>query len=578
MGDHLPSTGNGAEVFIETLNTLGIDRVFLNPGIDLVPILAAIARYRESDKRAPKVILCTDESVAVAAAHGYAMVSGKPQMVAVFEDVGTLQGGGAIVNLQYGRMPVIICAGRNAIPNRLNWLDEPFDQRKIVRDYVKWDHEVSANEDISTVLRKAFQIACTEPCGPIYLTLPREILMGKNGDRRVAASIKSDKTSKPGIHVHSLQKAADLLVNSDHPLIMTAYSGRHPQSVPQLLKLAEKLAARVITTDLRMNFPSNHPLCPGMDCIKGDCYDHYIAEADVIFLIDYSFPGPLGKRFEPKQDARIIHFDIEPLKNGSPLWNRAADIIVEGNSSKLLSELNEIVDQRLQPESRQQLRNRFESIEKEHDKIRQQFRSLALNEASKRPISPEWLCHCLNEVLDEDTIIVHQTPSNADAMARHIRRVKPGTIFTWGDNAGSMGWSLPAAFGAKMASPDRNVVSIIGDGGFIYGCPVATLWSAHAYKAPFLTVIFNNQSYAIFKEAMGMIYGERMQSAVSGDLGFELGINIDNPPDFATIAEGCNAYGQTVEDPAEVLPALENGISQVQKGKSAVLDVKIGYS
>ena len=115
---------------------------------------------------------------------------------------------------------------------------------------------------------------------------------------------------------------------------MTAYSGRHPQAVASLVELAETLGARVITTDLRMNFPSTHPLCPGIDSIIGDTYDHYIGEADVLLLLDYDFPGPLGKRVVPRDGARIVQIDMEPLKNGRRLWDRLPDVLITGDSAE----------------------------------------------------------------------------------------------------------------------------------------------------------------------------------------------------------------------------------------------------
>ena len=194
-----PAMGNhGAEAFVDTLNDLGVDNIFLNPGIDLVPLMATIARYRAGAKKAPRVILCTDESVAVSAAHGSAMVSGKPQVVAVFEDVGTLQGGGALVNLKYGRIPVVICAGSNRTPKRTDWLGQPADQRKILRDYVKWDHEITTEEDVSTVVREAVRIASTEPCGPVYLSLGPDVLAGADrftGRLRSCASFASSRST-----------------------------------------------------------------------------------------------------------------------------------------------------------------------------------------------------------------------------------------------------------------------------------------------------------------------------------------------------------------------------------------------
>jgi acetolactate synthase I/II/III large subunit len=119
MGN-LMHVNNGAEGFVETLNSLGVDHIFVNPGIDVVPILGAIASFRAKGRKAPSVILSTHESVAVAAAHGYAMVSGKAQVVILFQDVGTIQGGGSIINLQYGRIPVILAAGRNVATPALN--------------------------------------------------------------------------------------------------------------------------------------------------------------------------------------------------------------------------------------------------------------------------------------------------------------------------------------------------------------------------------------------------------------------------------------------------------------------------
>ena len=566
---HVP---NGAEAFIESLNAHGVDHLFLNPGIDIVPIQGTIATYRALGKRTPKVILCTHESVAVAAAHGYAMVSGRPQVVTVFQDVGTLQGGGAIINLKYGRMPVILCAGRNPTPKRVNWLQEPCDQRRIARDYVKWDHELGVNENISSVLQQAFHIACTEPCGPVYLSIPREVMTGKMGELTVSAPIKSGRALPSEMDIEALRQAAEILIDSENPLIMTAYSGRHPQSVAPLVELAETLGARVLTTDLRMNFPSTHPLCPGIDSSRGDDYDHYIEEADVLLVIDYDFPGPMEKRVAPRPGAKIIHMDIEPLKRGKPLWGRLANILMEADSSKLLPALNEIIRQRVTAKPDSRFRDRFGQVEDEHRQLRDKWRAVARKEATQRPISTEWLCHCINKIADEDAIIVHMIPSNAGSLSHQIGRTKPGTLYSWGDSAGSMGWPLGAALGAKLAAPDKMVISLIGDGGFIYGCPVAALWAASAYKAPFLSIIFNNQSYNSIKELIRMDYGE---SSVSGEMGFEVGTDIRMPPDYALVAKSCGAYGQTVDDPSDLLPALQNAVDQVRRGTAAVLDIRL---
>ena len=159
MREKPAAASSGAEAFVETLNTLGVERILFNPGFDQLPLMGTIAKFRASERKAPRIVLCPHESIAVSAAHGCAMASGKPQVVAVWEDGGTLQGGGAIINLKLGRVPVVFCVGANMKRNPRNWLGEAVDQRKIVRDYVKWDHEVSKDEDISSALREAFRVA-----------------------------------------------------------------------------------------------------------------------------------------------------------------------------------------------------------------------------------------------------------------------------------------------------------------------------------------------------------------------------------------------------------------------------------
>lgn len=119
----------------------------------------------------------------------------------------------------------------------------------------------------------------------------------------------------------------------------------------------------------------------------------------------------------------------------------------------------------------------------------------------------------------------------------------------------------------------ESVACLTGDGGFIYGCPVATLWGAKAHRAPFLSVLFNNHAYASFKEAISMFYGEGVPVTESNR--FEMGIELRNPPDYAGIAAACGAFGLKVEDPSDLMPALRNSIEEVRNGTPAVLDVRI---
>lgn len=560
----------GAEAFVEVLNANGVECIFFNPGSVTTPIQVAILKYRASGKRAPKLILCLDESVAMAAAHGHYMVSGRPQVVMVHDELGTLQVGGAMHNAQWGRIPVILCVGKTPSDQRVNWLQEPFDICRTMRNCVKWDHMLDSNENIHDVLQQAFRTAFTEPCGPVYLSYPQEVLTEKVDKVTIPPSAPVAISSTAPADDDSLSKAAEMLIEAENPLIVAGYSSRYPESVASLVELAQTLCAPVLSGLTRMNFPTTHPLSAGIEQIGGSRKANpYIADADVLLVIDYDTPYVPAEGF-PRPDTKIIHIDIDPLTQGRPLWHRGADVFIEADSREAMPALNKIIRQRLTPEKRAKFRERFSQLESKHQKERNEWHTLGVNSSNQKLISPDWLCHCINEVVDEDTIIVNHTISQSASVTEQIERIKPGTLL--GCAGGSIQWALGGALGAKVAAPDRTVVSLMTDGGFVWGCPVATLWSASSYHAPFLSVIFNNQSYGVIRGMVQRLSGTEL----SDKMAFEAGVDIMPPPDYALVAQACGGYGRMVEDPDDVLTALKEAMNQVRKGKSAVVDVRLG--
>lgn len=226
----------GAEAFIELLNANGVDYIFMNPGTDTISIQEAMAKYKTLGKPTPKVVLCPHEQVAMAAAHGYFMVSGKPQVVLVHVDVGTQMIGGALHNAHRARIGVLLCAGRSPSifegeraggrTRPVMWWQEPFDQAGAVRGYVKWEYELRYNENIHHVIQRAFQITSTEPCGPVYLTLPREVLVERIEKVKIPDLERYSAALTPQADTDMLVKTAELLIQAENPLIMTGYSGK----------------------------------------------------------------------------------------------------------------------------------------------------------------------------------------------------------------------------------------------------------------------------------------------------------------------------------------------------------------
>ncbi|MBN1161244.1 MAG: thiamine pyrophosphate-requiring protein [Dehalococcoidales bacterium] len=547
------------QTIIEVMNAYGVEFVFFNPGIDNVPFLETISAYRTQGRKSPRSILCLDEFVTMAAAQGNWMASGKPQVVSVHSELGVLQLGGSLHNAQWGRVPLVFFTEVQEPLERRNWKGEPFDQGMMVRSFVKWDHQIKDGEDIGEVFSRAFHIATSEPCGPVYITLPRGVLWEK-GKTAGPKTFKAIKEIPLKADENALSRTAEILINAENPLIVTGYSGRNPDAVASLVELAETLAARVMTADTRVNFPNTHPMAAYLSSTVG-FGNPLLTKADAILSIDYDmhYAAP---SVSPDPNAKIIHIDIDTVKKGVPLWDKKPDILIKADSSHAIPALTEIIKKKLNIERRGQLKKRYEILAAEHNKLDGEWKALAESHTGKKPITPHWLSYCINEAIDDDTIIVNQTISPATTVAHLIRRDKPGTLLSC--PGGCIGWAPGAALGAKLAAPDKTVISLMGDGAFIYGCPEATLWSANFYKAPFLEIIYDNQGYGAIKGLFKENYDVD-----------NMGADIASPPDYTMIARANNAYGRMVEDPAEVPRALKECLDIVRGGQTAVLDVRL---
>jgi acetolactate synthase-1/2/3 large subunit len=546
-------------IIIDVCNANGVEFLFFNPGIDNVPLLETISKDRASGRKAPRGILCLDEFVAMTAAHGSYMASGRPQAVSVHSELGVLQIGGALHNAQWGKVPVVFFTEIQGPPQRTDWRGDSFDQGTMVRNFVKWDGTLKETDDIGEAFNKAFGIAASEPCGPVYLALPRGVMWSK-GQGPKNKQYKISRGKIPAADAALLNRAAELLIEAENPLIVAGYSGRNLTSVAPLVELAETLSARVLTSDVRVNFPNTHPLAAYLSPTAG-FGNPLLAKADVILAIDYDmhYAAPPTS---PAPDARIIHIDIDTVKKGVPLWGRHPDILIKADSSPAIPALTKIIKQKLTAEKRAQLKERYQLLEVEHKTLDGEWRSQAMGQSSKKPITAQWLSRCIDEVIDEDTIIVNQTISPSAIVAHQVHRTKPGTLLSCA--GGCIGWAPGAALGVKLAAPDRTVVSLMGDGAFIYGCPEASLWSASFYKAPFLAIIYDNQGYGAIKG----LFRERYDVD-------NMGADITTPPDYSLIARANNAYGRMVDDPADVPKALKDCLAVVRGGQVAVLDVKL---
>jgi acetolactate synthase-1/2/3 large subunit len=563
---------NGAEALVQLLVAQGVRHIFLNPGTDTAPIQEAAVALGERGHGTPRLHLCPDERVALSAAQGYWARTGQPQAVIVHVDVGTLNMGAAVHNAQRTHSGVVIIAGKaprtfdgeleGGRTIAVHWQQDQPDPAAIVRGLVKWTEEITLPELFASLVPRAFQVSRSAPAGPVYLLVAREVLMRRlNAVRIVPPARRRPPVTPPACH-DAIVSAARWLAEADRPLIVTARIGRNPTAVAALAELVELTGTPV--TDVReyLNLPSSHGCYVEDDSVSA----RLLREADLVVLIDVEVPWVPSDR-RPPPGARVVQIDLDPVKASMVNWSYSIDLPIQADSAKALPQLVAAVRAFGNPQRLGSWADRRDQLA---DASRRRAEARAKHVASVRaasPIDPVALVAALNEVLDRDTIVLEEVTTNDLVVREHLVREEPGTIHAIG--AAGLGWALGAAIGVKLAEPERDVVALVGDGSFVFGSPVASLWAAREAGSPFMAVILNNQGYRAAKLPVIGLFPEGA-SVRRNDF---TGTVMSPPADYAAVARACGAHGERVTDPQRLVPALQRGLAAVRAGRCAVVDV-----
>jgi len=560
---------NGAEAFLEQVRGLKTVRyMFANTGTDHGPIIEALAKTAKEDPTDIQPIVVPHEMAAVSMAHGYYNVTHKLQMVLVHTLPGTCNALGGILNAQSSNVPLLLVAGRTPITEgelrggksqHIHWRQESRDQGALVREFVKWDYELRTNQNIATVVQRAFNIAMSEPRGPVYLTLPREWLC-ESLESTGALPNASAPATKMQADPAALEKTAELLIAADNPLIVTKYLGRNPDAVAHLVELAELLSIPVVQQLNHVNFPTDHPLYLGTDTAK------HAKRSDVIFLIDVDTPWDNASRDFLRPDAKIIHLERDPLFTSIPIWGFSADLAVAGCSDIALPVLNGIIKAKLDTgtNSKKKFEERRKKIQVEHDTMVREVEASIDAVKAQTPINPVWLSKCIGDLMDDKTIIVNEAVTSRLAEILPLKR--PGSLFST-PPAGHLGWGLGAAIGMKLGSPEATVIAAEGDGSYIFSAPTACHFTAQKYRIPFLTVVYNNQVWNASINAARGLYPDGVAQKTRNFPGCDLSPS----PQFELTAQACGAYAVRVEEPGALPDALERALKAVKEERRQAL-------
>src|SRR3989440_2991954 len=396
-----------AEAYLELLASRGVEYVFANAGTDFAPLIEAWAKRLAQGQAVPRPVTVPHETPAVAMAHGYAMVTGRPQAVMVHVIVGAANALAGIINASRVGVPMLFTAGRNPITeagmpgarNRpIHWAQESFDQASLAREFVKWDYELRNFLQLETVVDRALAIASAEPQGPVYLTLPREVLSEAQESFEYSPTSRAPKPTATVAGPDAIAAAASILAAARRPLILAKAVGSDPGAVASLVALAEALGAPVVDQfHTHMNFPQDHDLHGGFDGTP------YLADADAIVAVESDVPWfPALKT--PRADAKLIQVAVDPLFTRYPIRGFGADVALPGAPRLTLAALAQAVGTQIDARVAAERRAKTAPAGRER---RTALEARARAPQSGTPVDMAWLSPRVRDGLDERTIGVN---------------------------------------------------------------------------------------------------------------------------------------------------------------------------
>jgi acetolactate synthase-1/2/3 large subunit len=384
------------------------------------------------------------------------------------------------------------------------------------------------------------------PRGPVFVSVPTEMLMETmSAEPPPVAGLPA----APAANEAAIEEVAAALAAAKRPVIVAEELGRNVRAVDELVRLAEALGAPVLDgwhADY-VNFPKDHPLYAGTAV---EPLHELLQQADFVLLAEAvaGWHPPSALR-----GARVAALGEDPLHSHLPFWGFRADYVLPGDAAATLARLAATVKPRAQRQTHRWREQKAELV------------AGARKAGGGQSITAAWVAHELNEVLPADAIVVNETISHRGDLVRLLDRLKPGTFYE--SSYGGLGMGLGTALGVKHAQPARPVVLTIGDGSFYYNPVVAAFGACQELELPLLVILFDNAGYQSQKNDVVREYPQGWAVRTNKFAG----TSITPMPNYAMLAQAYGGYGEKVERPQDVRPALLHGLEAVQRGHLALI-------
>ena len=549
-----------AEHYLATLRARGIERLFVNAGTDFAPLVEAYGRAHDSNAAPlPEPIIATHENLAIGMAHGAFLVSGKPQASMLHTSVGTANAICGLLNAARDRIPIVLTAGRSPLfeagalgarDMRIHWGQEMFDQAGLLRELVKWDYELRDARQVGDVVDRALTIAHSEPTGPVYLTLPREVLAQPAAADARVPSKPLTIPSAPQPNRQAVAQLAEAIARASMPVIVSATSGADPSTVAALVALCERFGIGYAEEQARyVNFPAGHRLHLGYDLAA------VFADADVVVFVECDVPW-LQAVTAPRADAFVAHVGVDPAFARIPMRTHRSDLTITSTAAAFIEALaaalgaigRDGVDARTQRIAAAATRRR-----------------VPVADSPTAGLGRDVVAAAVARAVGPDALIFNEYWAPPGALAR----TKPQTYF-YLSPAGGLGWALPAALGAQLAAPAATCAALIGDGAYLFANPAACHHVSARYALPVLTVVYNNARWGAVDAATRLVYPHGEWRAQRGPSLSDLA----PIPALERYVEASGGYGERVTARDELDGAIARALHVVrEERRQAVLNV-----
>ena len=532
-----------AQAIVDCLRRERVDHVFGIPGTMNLPILDVLRATPEI-----RFVLTRHEQGAVFMAYGFARSLNRPAVVTATEGPGVTNLATGIGAAYKGCVPIISISGAQELWIREKDASQDIDQVTMSRPITKWAYSIPSPRKAQEAVRRAFRVALAEPLGPVHLDVSRDILLEQVEEEPLAPEAYRP-VSLPACAASELDRVADEIAKAKRPVILAGGGVLRESALEALQRLAESTGIPVATLQYHPDaFPTTHPLALGPLGRNGySSANRAMPQADVVIALGAHIDvfSTTFKYGIISRDARLIHHSTVASDIGVVFPVARA---VVGSTLSFIEGLAERL-------GRSSVKKGWIDVAK----LRRDWETerAGLLKPADRPIVPPVVAHAMRQALPSDGIMIVDA-GNAGKHARVFMDTHQPNTYMYSDDWGSVGAAFPIAMGAKLARPKQPVMAAVGDMGMM--CNIGELETAVRERIPVVCVVFNDRGLGNERAFQKELYGGRYFGVDYGDV------------DFAALARVFGAFGERVEEPSAVLPAIKRALDS---GLPAVVDAVI---